>query len=108
MAPTAQRGDDASRTPAEGEAGHSGRLLLRMPQSLHAELARAAEREGVSLNTFITGALSGAVSWRSPDPAPAARGSDRARFRRIAVLVDLVLGAIAAVAAIALLIVAWA
>ena len=46
---------------------HSGRLLLRMPQSLHAELARAAERERVSLNQFITDALSGSLGWRSPD-----------------------------------------
>jgi predicted RNase H-like HicB family nuclease len=45
---------------------HSGRLLLRMPQTLHAELARAAERERVSLNQFITDALSGALGWRSP------------------------------------------
>ncbi len=46
---------------------HSGRLLLRMPQTLHAELARAAERERVSLNQFITDALSGSLGWRAPD-----------------------------------------
>lgn len=46
---------------------HSGRLLLRMPQTLHAELARAAERERVSLNQFITDALSGALGWRAPN-----------------------------------------
>jgi len=56
---------DAPRT-------HSGRLLVRMPQSLHAELARAAEREGVSLNTLVTGALAAAVGWRhdADDPSP--------------------------------------
>lgn len=43
---------------------HSGRFIIRMPRSLHAELARAAEQEGVSLNQFITTALAGAVSWR--------------------------------------------
>ena len=32
----------------------SGRLLLRMPPDLHAELAQAAEREGSSLNGYIT------------------------------------------------------
>jgi predicted RNase H-like HicB family nuclease len=46
---------------------YSGRLLLRMPQTLHAELARAAERERVSLNQFITDVLSGALGWRAPD-----------------------------------------
>jgi HicB family len=107
MASMVQRGDDAAQVRAEQEASHSGRLLLRMPQSLHAELARAAEREGVSLNGFITGVLSGAVGWRSPDgdgPEPA---GSRSRLMRIAVLVDLLLVAIAAAVAIALLVVAW-
>jgi len=45
---------------------HSGRLLLRMPQTLHAELSRAAEREKVSLNQFITDVLAGAMGWRAP------------------------------------------
>ncbi len=45
-------------------ASHSGRLLVRMPQSLHADLSRAAEREEVSLNQFITSALASAVAWR--------------------------------------------
>ncbi len=44
---------------------HSGRLLLRMPQTLHAELARIAEREKVSLNQFITDVLAGALGWRT-------------------------------------------
>jgi antitoxin HicB len=44
---------------------HSGRLLLRMPRTLHADLTRASEREGVSLNQFITDVLAGAVVWRS-------------------------------------------
>jgi antitoxin HicB len=32
---------------------YSGRLLLRMPKSLHRELAEQAEREGVSLNQLV-------------------------------------------------------
>jgi antitoxin HicB len=50
--------------------GYSGRLLLRMPQTLHGELTRFAEREQVSLNQFITDVLAGAVGWRAPG-APA-------------------------------------
>lgn len=35
----------------------SGRFALRMPQSLHTKAAILAEREGVSLNTFIVSTL---------------------------------------------------
>jgi len=45
---------------------YSGKLLLRMPQSLHGELAQAAERDQVSLNAYITGLLSVAIGWRRP------------------------------------------
>lgn len=44
---------------------HSGRLLLRMPRTLHADLTRASEREGVSLNQFITDVLASAIAWRA-------------------------------------------
>ena len=56
---------------------HSGRLLLRMPRTLHADLTRASEREGVSLNQFITDALAGALVWRSGGEAAtsSARGT---------------------------------
>jgi hypothetical protein len=37
-----------------------------MPQTLHAELSRVAERESVSLNQFITDVLAGALGWRVP------------------------------------------
>jgi len=37
---------------------YSGQLRLRMPKSLHAELAEAAENDGVSLNTYIVTLLS--------------------------------------------------
>jgi antitoxin HicB len=50
---------------------HSGRLLLRMPRTLHADLTRASERERVSLNQFITDVLAAAVGWRSGSAAEA-------------------------------------
>jgi antitoxin HicB len=46
----------------------SGRLLVRMPKTLHGQLARAAEHEGVSLNQFITSSLASAVAWRGLQP----------------------------------------
>jgi antitoxin HicB len=54
---------------------HSGRLLLRMPRTLHADLTRASEREGVSLNQFITDVLAAAVGWRDRSIPAAAPGS---------------------------------
>jgi antitoxin HicB len=71
---TAEREGKEVPEPKSAQS-HSGRLLLRMPQSLHAELARAAERERVSLNQFITDALSGSLGWRSPDRDPSAGGT---------------------------------
>jgi RNA polymerase sigma-B factor len=96
---------------APQQATHSGRLLVRMPQSLHAELARVAEREGVSLNALITGALASAVGWRdgavdgleTTDDAPAHR---RPQWTTIALAANLVVVVLAAVVAIVLLVIA--
>jgi hypothetical protein len=91
--------------PRQRGGTYSGRLLLRMPRSLHEELARASDREGVSLNQFITGALSSAVGWRRADGIP----PGKVRSRRITLLlgVNLVLVGLAAAAAIGFLIAAW-
>ena len=45
---------------------YSGKLLLRMPQSLHAEIALAAERDQVSLNAYINSLVAAAVQWQRP------------------------------------------
>ncbi len=37
---------------------YSGKLLLRMPKTLHRHLAEAADKEGVSLNQYIVFLLS--------------------------------------------------
>ncbi len=39
--------------------GYSGQFRLRLPKSLHAQLAEAAALEGVSLNTMIVTLLAG-------------------------------------------------
>jgi antitoxin HicB len=107
--------------PEPRASSPSGRLLLRMPQSLHAELARRADIEGVSLNQLIVGTLAGALGWRrdvpatepvraveAPDGAEAQSDSTRPRtpLVSIALAINLVVVAVAGVAAIALLIVA--
>jgi antitoxin HicB len=89
-------------------ATHSGKLLIRMPQSLHAELARAAEREEISLNQFITSSLASAVGWRRTDPlaAEAPAGAGARVGTRKALVANLVVLALVAVLAVALLVVA--
>lgn len=46
------------------EAQSSGRLLLRMPKSLHASLARSAKYENVSLNQHVVFLLTQALARR--------------------------------------------
>jgi antitoxin HicB len=116
---------------------HSGRLLLRMPQTLHAELSRVAERESISLNQFITDVLAGALGWRVPARAgriatrPVRGDADgdngggngvlgdesglrsaqpqrrSARFFTVALVANFVIVALAAIVAIVVLIAAW-
>jgi hypothetical protein len=95
-------------------ASHSGRLLVRMPKSLHAELSRAAEREGSSLNAYIIGVLSASIAWRQPgaDRPPDAQAPPPAYTRgtralSLALVANLVVLAVAAAIAIALLVTAW-
>ena len=102
-------GEDSKSKKA---ASHSGRLLVRMPATLHDELANAAETEGVSLNQFITSALADAVDWEQQDE----RGSSRrrpwsrtasSRVTWLALVVNLAVVLIAGAAVITLLVVAW-
>jgi hypothetical protein len=93
----------ATRAKPNDDAQHSGRLLLRLPPALHNELAQAAERECMSLNAYITQALSESLS----DDEPRHAQGGLSRFMRIAVIVDLVMVAVATLAAVALVAIAW-
>jgi HicB family len=84
-----------------------------MPEELHAELSRASERQGVSLNAFITGTLAAAVGRKDALPAPqAGRRSKRAtaatqpsrrRILELLLVVNLVVvGAVGVLAAVLL------
>jgi RNA polymerase sigma-B factor len=98
-------GEPEPEAPALPSApSRSGRLLLRLPQSLHGELAAEAEREGVALNTFIAGTLASAIGWQDPDGGvPRVRRRPPSRL----LLVNAIVIAIAAVTGIALLLAAW-
>ncbi len=43
-------------------------LVVRMPKSLHRELVEVANKEGASLNAFISTALGKAVGQPSSEP----------------------------------------
>lgn len=58
--------EDGHPIPEPGDDGYSGKFVLRLPSSLHRDVARAADDEGVSLNQFAAGVLASAVSWRLP------------------------------------------
>jgi RNA polymerase sigma-B factor len=97
---------------AARSGAHSGRLLLRMPESLHAELAKASQSEGVSLNAFITEVLASAIGWEGSglrkrgNPRPPAEAAAAAPKRRLlpSLLVAnlLVVGAVGIVALVLL------
>jgi hypothetical protein len=101
--PSVAAGADERSKPAP-----SGRLLLRMPAELHAELARAAEREGTSLNGFITKTLSARIGWgdaaAEQPPAPDDR---RSRLVLATLVANAVVIGLAAAAAIGILVLAW-
>jgi predicted RNase H-like HicB family nuclease len=46
-------------------AGYSGKLVLRMPKSLHQRASLYAERDGVSLNQFIVACIAENVGTRA-------------------------------------------
>jgi antitoxin HicB len=107
---------DGRTTEARPEPAprHSGKLLVRMPATLHDELARAAEAEGVSLNQLITGVLASAVEWRSTEGSPRTASSSseppapgEKRITRLVLAANLAVVSIAAILAIVLLVVAW-
>jgi antitoxin HicB len=54
---TAYEADDEIPLPSVDES-YSGKLLLRMPKSLHRRLAETAQQENVSLNQYILFLLS--------------------------------------------------
>jgi|SRR5688572_25918262 hypothetical protein len=69
--PAARKAAPAKRTPAraasgggrgEGYEDYSGKFTVRLPRSLHQALVDRAEKEGVSLNLFVTNALSRTVA----------------------------------------------
>jgi hypothetical protein len=84
-----------------------------MPRSLHGALTEAAERDGTSLNQFITGALASAIGWNGQDQPrrrrPAALDGEKGPSRALLTLLvaNAVAVGLAALGAIGILLLAW-
>jgi antitoxin HicB len=110
-------GSETAKRPSS--SSHSGRFLVRMPGTLHTQLARAAEREQLSLNRFVTKVLASSVSPKQPTSprtdthlpetaAQPANGPKRepSRALRVALATNLAVVVFAGLAAIVLLVLA--
>src|SRR5215468_6758907 len=90
----------ASAKPRQKTGTYSGRLLLRMPRTLHEELAKASDRDGISLNQFITGVLASAVDWKQDGGDHKSARRERSRSMAILLAANLMLVGLAAAAAV--------
>jgi RNA polymerase sigma-B factor len=101
------------------KTSYSGRFLVRMPSELHEQLSLAAEREEISLNRYVTDALSSCVGMtsldrtESPAGAPAVPAdADRRPTRmtpgklRMALATNIAVMVVAGVVAVVLLVLA--
>jgi hypothetical protein len=59
----------------------SGRVLVRMPASLHRELVEAAQADRVSLNQYVCALLAGGTGWRQSADGRGASVDDPGRDR---------------------------
>jgi len=73
-----------------------------MPEALHADLARASERAGVSLNAYITDALAATVGGRRQAPRTSAPKARRRFVERLLVVNLVVLSAVGVLAVVLL------
>ena len=88
------------------ESTHSGRLLLRMPRELHAQLAARADAAGSSLNQYIVEALTRALEGGAV-PLDAAEPRRVPRSLRVALIVNALVVSLAAATGVVLLLFAW-
>jgi RNA polymerase sigma-B factor len=101
-APEANKNGGAAGPAQRRKAGErSGRILVRLPPPMHEELAQAAEREGVSLNQYLTDALGSALHAEPDGTSPIPR------WLPAAIVTNIVLLTLFFVAAVILLVVAW-
>jgi antitoxin HicB len=62
--------------PGDSSEPASGRVLLRLPKTLHRQATRAASRDGVSVNTFLVAAVARELGRREPRQAASGPGHE--------------------------------
>jgi len=65
-APTAEPADGATVAAPDADTGPSARVNFRPPESLKTRIEEAAQREGLSVNTWLVRAASTALEPRPP------------------------------------------
>lgn len=60
--PTSSGGPAAGGSPFSGDAGDISRVTLRIVEQIKAQAERAAQSQGVSLNTWVSQAVQGALA----------------------------------------------
>jgi RNA polymerase sigma-B factor len=113
----AEAGPARDNTEAGPTREHTGRVVLQLPNTLHVELARAAERQHMSLNQFIAHTLAREVSRGHTGEqnrlVPRAvrmqkdGGGESPRWLPAAIVTNIVIVVVAGILALVLLFVAW-
>src|SRR5258708_2129148 len=62
--------------PVEDDEDFSGRITVRLPKSVHREVVLEAEKEGISLNSYVIASLSCSVAQRLRTTATTAASDD--------------------------------
>lgn len=96
----------STRSRDSRESTHSGRLLLRMPRALHAQLAARADASGSSLNQYIVETLTAGLGQ---EHGTAVEAGERKvpRSLRFHLLANTVVVALAGATCVVLLVLAW-
>ncbi len=63
---------------------YSGKFVVRVAPELHRDLARRADREGVSLNQFAATVFARSVGWDDPQAVPGPNGATLVVERKLA------------------------
>lgn len=74
--------------PIENSNDFSGRLVLRIPKSIHKKASWIAEREGVSLNQFITSSLAESIGERQKTNNVVVSSAQPSYFQYVSVSVN--------------------